>query len=66
MGLKLCYHISLKTLFHPFGGLYLLQAEIDEFNTDHTCLIVPGRANEDLVSGLGMVAGSWARICLMA
>ena len=29
-------------------------------------MIVPGRAKDDLVSGLGKVAGSCARICLMA
>ena len=32
----------------------------------YICLIVPGRARDDLVSGLGNVAGSCARICLMA
>ena len=28
--------------------------------------MIPGKAREDLVSGLGTVAGSCARICLMA
>ena len=28
--------------------------------------MIPGKAKDDLVSGLGIVAGSCARICLMA
>ena len=36
------------------------------FIHNYICLIVPGRAKDDLVSGLGKVAGSCARICLMA
>ena len=32
----------------------------------YTLFMIPGKAREDLVSGLGTVAGSCARICLMA